>query len=187
MRDRQHPPFSVGTSISLQGISPEAATPLTAGLVQALASLPSAQRAHAESIISCILHWTSGQPFLTQKLCQLTVEQWTNQPGQPGQEKAWIDALVQQQILHHWESQDEPKHLSNIRDRLLRHKALTPLVLNLYRQLLLGQPIASSDSRAQLELFFAGLVTRGQNQLQPKNRIYTQIFNLAWVDQQLAM
>jgi hypothetical protein len=55
------------------------------------------------------LAWTGGQPFLTQKLCQLVLDAESLIPS--GEEKLWIENLVRSHIIESWESQDEPEHL----------------------------------------------------------------------------
>jgi adenylate cyclase len=66
MSDRQRTPFNVGRAIDLCGLNLVNAQPMVQGLV---GSVHDAQQAVQE-----ILMWTGGQPFLTQKVCQLVVE-----------------------------------------------------------------------------------------------------------------
>ncbi len=47
-------------------------------------------------------------------------------------------------------------------------------------------PVASDGSREQIELLLSGLVIRDAGVLKVKNRIYEQIFDLLWVEEQLA-
>ncbi|NER37150.1 MAG: hypothetical protein F6J93_24810 [Oscillatoria sp. SIO1A7] len=65
--DKRITPFNVGKAIELSGFKlEEAIAALTPGLAQ-IADNP-------EEILAQILDWTGGQPFLTQKLCQIVVE-----------------------------------------------------------------------------------------------------------------
>ena len=187
IQNRQRTPFNIGVAIDLEPISRTAATPLSQGLATALGAFSGSSYLNIESIIGRIFHWTSGQPFLTQKLFKLIVDSSINDTCQPGEEVSWVDKFVQANILNHWESRDEPEHLRNIRDRLLHQESLTPRVLSLYRQILLGESVSTTDSREQRELFFAGLVTCDRSQLQLKNPIYGHVFNLDWVDRQLSL
>ncbi|NET35039.1 MAG: hypothetical protein F6K19_23925, partial [Cyanothece sp. SIO1E1] len=65
--DRQRTPFNVGKAIALNGFQMQEAQPLLPGLAS-ICNNP-------EAILTQILAWTGGQPFLTQKLCQLISEE----------------------------------------------------------------------------------------------------------------
>ncbi|WP_366514155.1 AAA-like domain-containing protein [Moorena sp. SIO3I6] len=67
IQDKQRTPFNIGRDIELTGFTfEEAKTPLLPGLVGKVDN--------PEQVLAEILHWTGGQPFLTQKLCKLMVE-----------------------------------------------------------------------------------------------------------------
>ncbi|HAJ61141.1 MAG TPA: hypothetical protein DCP31_19350, partial [Cyanobacteria bacterium UBA8543] len=87
-----------------------------------------------------------------------------------------------------------PEHLKTIRDRLCRcsksnrsiaNEQQTSRLLELYQQILQGIEVHLDDSKEQIELLLSGLVIKHQGQLKVKNRIYQDVFNLAWVEQQL--
>ncbi|MGG6266021.1 AAA-like domain-containing protein [Leptolyngbya sp. AN03gr2] len=172
--DRTRTPFNIGQAIALQGFQWAETSPLLRGLL----NFP-----HPEIILQRILDWTGGQPFLTQKLCNLV--QNTYPPDSKVDLLQWIDQLVQTQVLQHWESQDEPEHLRTIRDRLLLREQWAGRLLGLYQRLLQNQGLESDDSLEQTELTLTGLVEKRQGTLQVKNRIYQEIFTLDWVNQQL--
>ncbi|MBD2329139.1 AAA-like domain-containing protein [Alkalinema sp. FACHB-956] len=259
IRDPQRTPLNIGRAIQLRGFQDHEVFPLACGLVGKV-NQPMA-------VLKAILYWTAGQPFLTQKLCQLTMQssqstiQGTlNLP--PGTESFWVEQLVHKHILQDWEAQDYPEHLRTIRDRLLFEPRGRRDRLLLYRQLLLreqsnpvpdepeevspknqnspSRPLAdlsldstrgispapatqfvnsptppaeqlrlgtdwlgksleksldfeqvifSSDRAIEpvlTELLLSGLVEQRQGRLQVKNPIYQAIFNLNWVDAQLA-
>lgn len=181
--DKQRTPFNIGRAISLRGFQLHEVQPLAHGL-QVSASL-------RPTILQEVLHWTGGQPFLTQKVCQLLVEISRSNPLQqlslaPGTEKWWIEQIVQHHILTNWESQDEPQHLRTLRDRLLHHHQRTGRLLGIYQKLLQGDIVRSNDSREQLELLLSGLVVKQKNHLVIQCRIYREIFDEAWVNHQLS-
>ncbi|NJL41721.1 MAG: hypothetical protein HC899_37360 [Leptolyngbyaceae cyanobacterium SM1_4_3] len=115
IQDKQRTPFNIGRAIELTGFELAEATPLLPGL---------AHSSQSEALLQAILHWTGGQPFLTQKLCRL-VQQTTDQIPAGG-EAQWIAALVQSKVIDQWEAQDQPEHLRTIRDRLFRSSRQTP-------------------------------------------------------------
>ncbi|MEQ8385003.1 MAG: AAA-like domain-containing protein [Coleofasciculus sp. A1-SPW-01] len=179
--DKKRTPFNIGKAIELHGFQLDEAQPLTQGFSQ--------QFAKPEAIIKEILAWTGGQPFLTQKLCQLVLDVAQNTVRDdlkipPGTEAFWVESVVRDRIIRHWESQDEPEHLRTVRDRLLRNEARAGRLLGIYQQILQGIDIATDDSREQTELLLSGLVLKEKGQLNLKNRIYPAIFNQQWVEAQ---
>ncbi|MEM8613234.1 MAG: AAA-like domain-containing protein [Cyanobacteria bacterium P01_H01_bin.105] len=180
--DKQRTPFNVGRAIVLEGFSLSEAIPLAQGL--------QIQTANSEAILQEVLNWTGGQPFLTQKVCQLLVTSSKASMHEPlsippGMEKFWVETIVRSHIITHWESQDEPEHLRTIRDRLLYDDSRTGRLLSIYQRWLEGDAITTDDSRDQMELLLSGLMVQRNGYLVVKNRIYETVFDLAWIQRQL--
>ena len=180
--DKNRTPFNIGQAIDLRGFEFSEAQLLVKGLERAVSN--------PDAVLKQILAWTSGQPFLTHKVCYLaykasreTADGLVNIP--PGTEAFWVDSLVRSRIIDKWESQDEPEHLKTIGDRLLRHAQRTARSLGIYQQLLQGGEIEADDSREQIELVLSGLVVKQQGLLKVRNQIYQAVFNLQWVEKQL--
>jgi hypothetical protein len=129
-------------------------------------------------VLKEILAWTSGQPFLTQKICKFIRND--SSPIPSGGEASWIENLVRTNIIENWESQDEPEHLRTIRDRLLKSQQSVRL-LELYRQVLLRQEVVAANSPEERELLLSGLVVKQQGSLRVHNRIYESIFDRSWL------
>jgi WD40 repeat protein len=181
--DKQRTPFNIGQAISLSGFTLEEAQPLIPGLQQ--------YTLHPQILLKEILHWTGGQPFLTQKVCQLIVKSAQEAVNKnfnlpPEMTTFWVESLVRSKIITYWESQDEPEHLRTIRDRLLRNEQQSGRLLGIYQKLCQGERISIDDSREQIELVLSGLVEKSQGELRIKNQIYKEVFNLEWVDRQLS-
>ncbi len=176
IRDRTRTPFNVGRAINLEGFQFHEAQPLAIGL-EAVVS-------QHQDILKAILTWTAGQPFLTQKLCQLVAQSAGN--GETSSPTSYLDSLVCTCIVNNWESQDEPEHLRTISDRLLRNEQAAGRLLAIYQQVLQGIDVATDDSREQIELLLSGLMVKQQGYLRVKNQIYQAVFNLEWVKKQLA-
>lgn len=180
--DKRRTPFNIGYAIQLDGFTLEESAPLAAGL-EAVVEQPMAT-------LQAILHWTGGQPFLTQKLCQLITQVVGQSQSEllqipPGMEAFWMDDLVKTHVLDNWEAQDEPVHLRTIRDRLFWNENRTGRLLGIYQQLLHGESVPLDDSREQIELLLSGLVVRRGSHLAIKNDIYQKVFDREWVSQQL--
>ena len=217
IQDKQRTPFNIGQAIELKGFTQEQAAALAKGL-EGKIELPI-------PVLNEILDWTGGQPFLTQKLCKIVLEQAeTSNPD--------IAELVQAYIINNWEENDNPEHLGTICDRILSNQQRTSQLLGIYQQIItpptppklrggkastnsslirggkdssnpplaeeekdnLTPPlakgglggVAADNSPDQMELQLSGLVAKQNGQLRVYNRIYLEIFNLDWVQQELA-
>lgn len=199
--DKTRTPFNIGRAIELHGFEFSEAIPLLSGLAEVVQG--------PEIVLRQILAWTGGQPFLTQKFCDLVVKELYNHrsasdlsPISPSPRS--LERLFHVRVIDNWETQDEPEHLRTIRDRLLTHEDQTGRLLGLYQQILrsplvetidkqdfpLFQPqhqgIAIDHSREQMNLLLSGLVEKQQGQLRIKNPVYEAVFSLDWVERQLA-
>ncbi|MEG4228270.1 AAA-like domain-containing protein [Microcoleus sp. N9_B2] len=180
--DKNRTPFNIGQSIDLSGFSLEEAQPLAKGLEKVIANL--------QAVLKEILYWTGGQPFLTQKICELVVRiAGASHSGDlkipPGTENFFVESLVRENIINKWESQDEPEHFKTIRERLIRNEQRTARSLGIYQNLLQYGEIEADDSREHIELLLSGLVVKKQGFLKVRNPIYQEVFNLEWVEKQL--
>lgn len=183
IQDRSRTPFNIGKAIDLSGFQLHEATPLSHGLTL--------QEGNEQEVLKAILDHTAGQPFLTQKLCQLVVGASQDSISSTltiprGAETFWIKNLIESHMICNWESQDEPEHFRTIRDRLLRHEQRAGRILGLYQRILQRQLVEADDSREQVELLLSGLVIKAAGRLRVKNLIYESVFNLKWVENQLA-
>ena len=180
IQDSDRTPFNIGRSIQLGGFSfTEAASGLLAGL-EPVATNPT-------DVLQNILDWSGGQPFLTQKLCDLVVREAANLADASGTiSPTALAQLVQEQVIDSWESKDNPEHLNTIQNRIRGREQRTNRLLGLYGEILQTGAIESDGSASQVELRLSGLVVERQNQLQVYNRIYARVFNQAWLDQELA-
>ncbi len=183
IRDRTRTPFNIGHPIELSGFTYAQAKPLAQGL--------DLEQGNPSTVLKAILSWTNGQPFLTQKLCQLVVEQGQQTAhGQlmipAGNEAFWVESLVRNRLIQNWETKDEPEHLRTIRNRILSNPDKSGRLLGIYQQVLQGEPVLSDDSPEQTDLLLSGLVIKEGQQLRVKNPIYAAVFDAAWVAHQLS-
>lgn len=167
-------PFNIGTAIQLRGFTKEEAQPLSIGLAHL--------SDYAEGLIQSILRWTGGQPFLTQKLCQLVVSEADIAPK--AYPSPYIDKLVERKIIQDWLQQDTPEHLKTIQDRLLQSSRAQRL-LEIYRDILKSRIILLDGSPEQNELQLTGLVIKEEAYLKVANQIYAEIFRPWWVERRL--
>ncbi|EGJ33663.1 MULTISPECIES: AAA-like domain-containing protein [Moorena] len=172
--DKQRTPFNIGRGIELCGFTLEEAKPLGLGF-NGMVSNPKA-------LLREILGFTGGQPLLTQKLCQLILEDIEN--GTVNGKS--LESLVDRRIIDNWEVQDEPEHLRTIRDRILSNEQRAGRLLGLYQQILQQGAVAADDSWEQMELLLSGLVVKTEGKVKVRNPIYAAVFNCDWVSKQLS-
>ncbi|MDM9580125.1 AAA-like domain-containing protein [Nostoc sp. GT001] len=172
IQERERTPFNIGSSIELTGFSfAEAKDALIPGLADKVEQ--------PEAMLQDVLDWTAGQPFLTQKLCSLIVQEAENSYRS-------VNELVDNYIIQNWETQDEPEHLRTIRDRLLRNEKKASRLLGLYQQVLhSSQGVIIDGSQEQTELRLSGLVVKQDGYLKVYNFIYKTVFNQQWLRQEL--
>lgn len=204
IQDRNRTPFNIGKAIELYGFQLDEALPLTKGLEGKISN--------PKAVLREILTWTGGQPFLTQKLCRLVLQNWESGQWESGEvdnlscvikpessssgsspksiqqivREAKILKIVKDEIIKNWESRDEPEHLKTIRDRLLMEQKRAGRLLGLYQQILQNGEIAADDSVEQIDLLLSGLVVKREGKLQIYNRIYQAVFNDTWVEKELS-
>lgn len=144
--DKRRTPFNLGKAIELQGFELHEATPLLLGLEEVVSQ--------PQAILQEVIYWTGGQPFLTQKLCELITEvAFETTTGMitlpPGTEAWWVEQLVRAQIIQNWQSQDEPEHLRTIRDRLLFDEQQAGRLLGIYQQVLQAEEALEQGSTGE--------------------------------------
>lgn len=175
IQDDHKTPFNIGKAISLEGFQLSEAKPLEKGL--------SVKADDPHIVLQEILKWTGGQPFLTQKVCQLVLKSETSIAV--GHEAEAITQLVRSRIIHNWQAQDNPQHLKTICDQILGIEQRAVRWLGLYQQILQLGGIAADQSSTQMGLRVSGLTVNQDNQLKVYNPIYRAVFNQAWVEQEL--
>jgi hypothetical protein len=169
------PLTNIAFKINLDNFSLEEALPLANGFTE--------KTREPQKLIKEILQWTGGQPFLTQKVCSLVKHSENNVPQ--GNEKVWLANLIRTAIIENWEEQDAPIHLTTIQERILSSQKAIEL-FNLYRIISLSENYSNGERERIQELILSGLVLRQDNQLKVANRIYGEIFDSQWTNQNLA-
>ena len=175
VKDHDRVAFNIGSSVELNGLARPQADPFLEGLKGRVAD--------PEAVLNAVLHWTGGQPFLTQKLLALVSSSGDGE--QPAEQL--VESVATNQIIRNWESVDDPLHLRNIRDRLLvADERQKRELLSLVRTIHLQGGIPSDTSKSEhMQLRLTGLVVSKDQQLWLYNPIYAKVFNLEWVQRQL--
>ncbi|HEY9612531.1 AAA-like domain-containing protein, partial [Allocoleopsis sp.] len=195
--DKRRTPFNIGRAIEMTGFQLHEARALGVGLAK--------KTSNPQALLQAVLDWTGGQPFLTQKVCQLILSAEDEIPS--GREPEWVEELLLLQMINYWETTDEPEHLKTIRDRLLSNEQRAGRLLGLYQQILTSPTqegemgrwgdreisqipnclgILADDSPEQMELRLTGLVVKREGKLTVYNRIYESVFSQTWINKELA-
>ncbi|HBB34875.1 MAG TPA: hypothetical protein DDZ80_03825 [Cyanobacteria bacterium UBA8803] len=130
-----------------------------------------------------VISWTSNQPFLAEKICQLIVQSKITIPK--GDETWIVEQIVRSRLIENWEKQVAGEHLSQIRDSILGHKECVSL-LSLYQRVLQEGGVAVNGNPISKVLLGSGLVSNKQGRLVVANRIYEAVFDGNWVARELA-
>lgn len=176
IQDKNRTPFNIGRAVEVCGFKLHEAQPLAVGLASKMSN--------PQTVLKEVLAWTGGQPFLSQKLCQIV---YTSESSIPVRDETeWIQQLVRTHIIENWESQDNPEHLRTIRDRFLSSEQHIGRLLGLYQQILHQGEVLAAHTPEQMKLQLSGLVVKQNGNLRVYNRIYQAVFAHSWVERVLA-
>lgn len=158
-------PFVDGRAVELGDFKLQECYRLAPGL--------SADEDVGRGLIDRIYPWTSGQPYLTQKLARGVARK--------GSKLADVDRVVHELFLAPGVSQEEPL-LNHIRSLLNAPTPSTRQALILLRRIAKGAEVfrdSGSTSRTLLQL--DGIVSADrEHRLRYRNRIYSEVFDARW-------
>jgi WD40 repeat protein len=168
--DQRKTPFTQGLPIQLGNFTLEEAMPLVSGFT--------GLETDKTNLLKEILFWTGGQPVLTQKLCKSIEDNELNISDIPLVVKNHVNNLFLGEVA----IESEP-NLLNVRNRVVGNTSYSPKMLQVYKSILLGQPIFdSNDDLVILYLKLSGIVKVDGTMLKVANTIYESKFNLNWVE-----
>jgi CHAT domain-containing protein len=171
--------FNIGHAVEMAGFQLEEARPLLGGL--------SGRVREPAAALKAVLHWSGGQPFLTQKLLKLVSEAAGGGDAETLPAADLVEKVARHQVIENWEAQDVPPHLRTIRDRLIQSDERgRGRLLGLVQRIQEQGTIAADDSPEQLQLRLTGLVVKRGSLLEIYNPIYSEVFNGAWVQRMLS-
>ena len=200
IQDKTRTPFNIGQGIELSGFTLQEAFPLESGLT--------VKTHQPQKLLESILSWTGGQPFLTQKICNLVLassdsteykraqqslitsngstEEGIEGNGKKISEQEWLEKLIRNKIIENWQTQDKPEHLRTIERQVLINEQLASELLDIYQKIYQQGKLVSQNTIEEGKLQLSGLVVKRNNQLQIYNPIYREVFDQQWIENQLA-
>lgn len=175
IQDKTRTPFNIGYGVELTGFTFAESPALAKGL--------SVKTNQPEKLLELILNWTGGQPFLTQKVCNLVLNY---SDLSEVNEEEWLENLIRTNIIENWQAKDDPEHLRTIERRILIDEQMAGELLDIYQNIYQQGEVISQNTGEEGKLQLSGLVVKRNNHLQVYNPIYREVFNQQWIDNQLA-
>ena len=167
IKDRNRTPFNIGQAIDLREFNRADAQALEKGLERF-------RPGQGSLLLDRVFYWTNGHPYLTQKLCVALTS---------GTAHSSPDTEVDERVKHLFLAGDQrlEANLDFVR-RNIEDSPERRALLQLYRRVYCGE-IILEDRRSQLQtrLRLIGLVRAEGGVLAVRNKIYTQVFDLKWI------
>jgi serine/threonine protein kinase len=174
IKDHTRTPFNVGQAITLEDFTKDECQPFR---LEIEARYPE-QGAH---FFDCVYDWTNGHPYLTQKLCDALLK--ANAPAV--ETDGLVDILVRKFFLAA-EARSED-NIQFVQTRVTSDPYAHEM-LKTYRRILERQEPVYDDEQSpplnRLKLY--GLVVARNGKLEVRNKLYTQAFGLAWINEMLS-
>jgi WD40 repeat protein len=199
IRDTHLTQFNVGRRIDLTDFTAAEAQPLRIGMVVGEGEAPGRSEPEALTLLQRVLYWTGGHPYLTQRLC-LAVARDASVTTPTG-----VDRLCAALFLSS-SARQRDENLMFVSDRLLNSGDARVGLLELYRHVRSGRRVPVDDTNPLVGLLrlsgivrveqplisFTRALTAPVNHLtalpahfRVRNRIYEQVFDPAWIDENM--
>lgn len=158
VKDEKISPFNISEVISLEDFTSEETYELTGRL--ALLNLPLDASVH-----DCIYNWTSGHPYLSQRLCH-TLEGWVRRGQITSIGPQEVDRAVEETLLNQVDHDSNVKH---IRNSLV---GMSEAAAGIWQRIVSGDPPRLVELGVS-ELYLAGVVRQdGSGRAVIRNRVY---------------
>ncbi len=167
IQDPRTTPFNIGRRIELADFAESEARNLIHGLGRA----PEL----GERLLRRVLYWSGGQPFLTQRLCQV-IAQDERLESPADVDRACGELFFTPKAL------DRDENLRFVQGWILREAELLPSLLDVYGKVRRGARVAVDQSSQVVAILqLAGLAREVAGRLRVRNRIYARVFDKAWI------
>jgi len=170
IRDSQYTPFNIGRAIVLTDFTVTEARPLAGGFIGGR---------DADLLLSRVLYWTNGHPYLTQRLCaEIAADAAVTS-------EVTVDDKVAA-LFFSDASLASDSNLEFVAERLLNEEfEARNVVLTLYGRALAGLLFDDPTSAAHSQLRLSGVVRSEDGKLTVRNLVYARIFGFRWILNQI--
>jgi WD40 repeat protein len=174
IRDTRMTPFNIGQRIELHDFSEAEAQVLAFGL--------GAGDQEGTILISRILYWTGGHPYLTQRLCQAVSEA---NPQSPVSDPQSVDRLCGE-LFFSRRAREQDDNLLFVRERMLRSEVELAGLLSLYLQVHRGKVVEDDETNPLISVLrLSGIARAEGGRLRVRNHIYDRVFDREWIAQNM--
>jgi hypothetical protein len=161
--DNRRTPFNIGRRVEVNDFNLTEAFPLVENF-----------GIQATQILTWVFHYTSGHPFLTQRLCAYLAKS---------------KEILDEQVVAHaverlftGEQGRQDNNLQFVRDMLSARSPDVKRVLKTYQTIRSGKKVIDDErSVAKAHLKLSGLVRSEKGILKVRNEIYKTVFNPQWI------
>jgi len=166
IQDVRTTPFNIGRAIELSDFTTAEAAPLAKGL--------SSGGRNGSKLLSRVLYWTNGHPYLTQRLCQAVAEE------EKVRTRSGVDDVCEA-LFFAQGRRDKETNLSFVASRILKSEQDQASLLDTYA-LIRKRHLVRDDPANPLcaVLRLSGIVRVVTGYLWVRNRIYHRVFDRAW-------
>lgn len=179
IRTRAITPFNIGERILLEDFT-----------LEELTTFAEALGPNGPTIIKRVHYWTGGHPFLSQSLCRSISNMAAS--GTALLHAREVDDIVARDLLD-IRSRDANINLADVANIVLHYdngegdpQNFLASTLSAYRQILSGKRVIDDESnRSLVVLKLSGIVRSNGRHLRIRNRIYSRVFNRAWVEEHM--
>ncbi len=174
IQDTRTTPFNIGRRVELADFTPAEAAPLAQGMRPG---------ATGDALLTRVLYWTHGHPYLTQRLCRAVSEQTAAHPT-PQTAAALVDDLCQS-LFFSEKGRTTDDNLLFVGQRILTAEGDRDALLDLYKQVRQeGKRLHYDESDPRMSVLrLSGIARIEDGTLRLRNRIYAQVFDLEWIRQ----
>jgi WD40 repeat protein len=160
-------PFNIGTRIELSDFAEDEAARLAEGLGR--------DDAVAATLVSRVLHWTNGHPYLTQRMCAAAQADTDIETSED------VDRLCEE-LFFSESARDQEPNLQFVRNQMLWRDLDHAALLNLYADVVRGKTVANEETNPLINVLrLAGIVRVDRGRLVARNGIYDRVFDRAWI------
>jgi tetratricopeptide (TPR) repeat protein len=166
--DSKRTPFNIGYRVEVNDFMLGEASPLADGFGE-----------QGNQVLTWVLQFTGGHPYLTQRLCAYLADS----------EKVINDQTVAKAVERLFTSEQgkrQDNNLQFVRDILSSRSPDVIQVMKIYRDVRSGKEVVDDErSIFKAHLKLSGLVRSEQGFLKVRNQIYSTVFNLRWVQENI--
>jgi len=167
IRDTRTTPFNVGRRIELTDFNVEEASPLAFGMGR--------DATVGQKLLTRILYWTGGHPYLTQRLCQAVAED-AKLDSPKSVDETCTDLFLSPR------ARERDDNLLFVRDRMLRSEVDTAGLLTLYAKVRAGKRVRDDEANPLIGVLrLSGITKIEEGFLKVRNRIYQHVFDQDWI------